>query len=292
MKLTNKYGLPGALVAFAKRNTYNAGKSDITVTSLIDSPRVKGLQKSHADSLEEDVSDVVWRLTGTAIHHILEQYEVAEHIPEERLFVHMAGWDVSGQIDSQVIEPDGVTIWDYKFTSAYAVMANKQDWHNQLNMYAFLARKAKGVHVKALKICAFIRDWSQYKTSTDGYPPASVSVLDIPVWDADVAEAYVNERLSIHAEADATMTLGGTLARCSDAEQWRGPPSYAVMREKNLAGRAWRVFDKEAEATEFCLNNKGGVVQLRPSESVRCKGNYCKVAAFCDQWKSEGGSNE
>ena len=38
--ITNKYGLPEAFVNFAKLDKYSKGDADISVTQLIDSPRV------------------------------------------------------------------------------------------------------------------------------------------------------------------------------------------------------------------------------------------------------------
>ena len=61
MQLTNKHNLPEEIVAFSKRNTYNPGKSDITVSRLIDSPRKAALTKIHWNDLTEDVHDKIGR---------------------------------------------------------------------------------------------------------------------------------------------------------------------------------------------------------------------------------------
>ena len=41
MKITNEHQLPDAFLNFARDDKYSKGKSDISVTTLIDSPRVR-----------------------------------------------------------------------------------------------------------------------------------------------------------------------------------------------------------------------------------------------------------
>ena len=95
---------------------------------------------------------MVWSLFGTALHNILEHGKGDNHIVEERVFADVEGMKISGAIDLQEVEEDGVIVSDYKTTSAWVVMNEKDDWHNQLNCYAYLLYKAKGVTVKKLQI--------------------------------------------------------------------------------------------------------------------------------------------
>ena len=50
--ITNKYGLPEAFVNFAKLDKYSKGNADISVTQLIDSPRVLLMREEHKDKRE------------------------------------------------------------------------------------------------------------------------------------------------------------------------------------------------------------------------------------------------
>jgi hypothetical protein len=287
MKITNKYGLPETIMAFANRDNYNAGKSDITVTQLIDSPRVVMLRRKHNHELEQDVSEMLWALMGTAMHHVLESQDAANHVNEERLFVKLNGWMISGQIDSQEIYDDGVIVGDYKFTSAWAVMNEKPDWEKQLNSYAFLVRKAKGLKVKGLKIHAFIRDWNRRDVGKEGYPVVPLVSINIPVWSDAEQDYYMESRLHLHGEADVTMNFGGDLIQCDPEERWQRGESFAVMNEKNMKGRAKRVFEIKEEAEAYIKENKGTCLVVRPAAPIRCVNNYCRVAAFCDQFKQE-----
>lgn len=68
--LTNKYDLPETLVNAVKNDSYVSG-GDISVTALIDSPRIRILKRKY--DYEEDVSEVLYALLGTAMHHIIER---------------------------------------------------------------------------------------------------------------------------------------------------------------------------------------------------------------------------
>lgn len=71
--LTNKHNIPEV---FAKACEVDRHRTygDISVTQLIDAPQIRFLKKEHV--IEEDVSDRLWMLFGTAMHHILERAEV------------------------------------------------------------------------------------------------------------------------------------------------------------------------------------------------------------------------
>ena len=283
MQITNIHNLPESIVNLVKNDSYNSGHSDITVTQLIDSPRVVNMKKIHAAKMTQDVSDMMFLIMGKLGHALIENSK-GQEIKEERLFAKIKGWNISGAIDSQDIEVDGTTIGDYKFTSVWAVMNEKPDWEYQLNMYAWLVEKVKGHNIKGLKIYAFCRDWNRRDAVKDNYPKTPLVVIDIPLWDMAKREAFVLDCLHRHAEADTTRTLGGDLPLCSDADQWRRQETYAAM--KTGAKRATRVFDKKMDADLFAVAN-GLLVVTRPAEPTRCKGNFCRVAEWCDQYKSE-----
>jgi hypothetical protein len=72
--LTNKFGLPDTLVrAVAYDNHVSAGT--ISVTELIDGPRIRILKKQY--KYESDVSDNLYALMGSALHHVLERANIS-----------------------------------------------------------------------------------------------------------------------------------------------------------------------------------------------------------------------
>ena len=54
MKITNKHNLPELVVNALTFDTYSRGESDISITQLIDSPRISLLERQHSDEIEQD----------------------------------------------------------------------------------------------------------------------------------------------------------------------------------------------------------------------------------------------
>lgn len=290
MNLTNKWGLPQTLMNYAMRNTYSRGNAHISVTQLINSPRIRLLNIKHGDKIVEDLSDRLWSLIGTALHEVVQKGADNEHLAEERLFLEANGWRVSGGIDLQRLSmgPDGlpvVAISDYKLTSAWSVMNPKQDWERQLNCYAHLVREVKGYKVDKLSINAIIRDWNRNKAKMEsGYPPAAMQVIDIPVWAPEKAEAYFNERVAIHQQAEALDDWQQNIPPCTAEERWYRPGELAVMKDGRK--RALKLFEagQAAEAEAYAKENKAAVVE-RPGKNVKCE-DFCAVSEWCEQWQA------
>ena len=115
--ITNKHGLPEAFVNFARNDKYTKGDSDISVTQLIDSPRVLLMREKHRDEISTDAMDMVFALFGTAVHAVLEGATGDNVVKEERIYADVKGWTLSGAIDQYEIEDDGIIITYYKVTS-------------------------------------------------------------------------------------------------------------------------------------------------------------------------------
>ena len=176
MNITNKFGLPQPFVDFIKNDKYNRGDADISVTSLIDSPRVALMRQKHKDEIEIDAIDQIWSLFGTSVHAILERSEDDMFSEtEQRLYADVEGWRLSGAIDRQEINKDNgtVSIVDYKVTSVWSVIFGKIEWERQLNCYAYLCESnyhpiftpfsKQKKEVSKLNICAILRDWKRKK---------------------------------------------------------------------------------------------------------------------------------
>ena len=285
MIITNHTGLPEPVFKALTRNDYSKGKSNRSVTQLIDSPRVRVLRKENDEKIEEDAADMLWSVLGTAVHKMFEEHEADQHIVEERLYAEIDNWIISGAIDIQREEGDGsVTILDYKCTSAWSVIYGKSEWDKQLNFYAWLAEHDKGCTVGALKICAVLRDWQRKKAEVDSsYPQAPIVIVDIPLWSRQVRDEYVRERVRIHQEAEFERLTGGDLPLCSDEERWKKDDQFAV--KKIGTKRAIKLFDSMDDAFAYMKENQE--IETRKGRSIRCEDNYCKVAEFCDQYRRE-----
>jgi hypothetical protein len=301
MKKTNVHNLPSVFERFDEAHAYSSGGSDYSVTTLIDSPRIKRLRSEHYSDIEEDVSQKVWSILGTAVHAILQDGAEKDQVVEERFFadieVEGAKVSVSGQVDLQTPvgtgSNRGMILSDYKTTGAYAVQANpegKPEHIKQLNLYAALAR-LNGVKVSGLEIIAIIRDWSAAGLDRNAdYPVAPIVRIPIGMWDEDDAYEYLKDRVAQHQNPN--------LQECTYEEMWAKPPVFALHEMAKTGGlrkRATKLFDNLTDAEEKSLDIPGSVVVSRPRVFTRCEGNYCNVSKFCEQFaeiKRGTGSNE
>lgn len=80
--LTNKFGLPDTIVRACKLDTHRVS-GDISVTQLIDGPQVRILKR--LNDYKTDVSDMLYAMMGTALHHILERANIQNE--RQRAFV-------------------------------------------------------------------------------------------------------------------------------------------------------------------------------------------------------------
>ena len=285
MKITNKYNLPQTIVNVVSRPTYTKGKAHLSVTEAMSSPRIVQLRKRHWDELEEDVADKVWAIFGTAIHSVLESGKDDDHIIEQRLHATVDGWDISGAIDLQRLTEDGIIISDYKTTGAWAVMNEKADWEQQLNVYAWLVEKVKQIPVVKIEIVAIIRDWSRRDAQVKaGYPEAPVKVISIDLWPFQQREDYIKERIHLHSQAYMASEMEEGLPECTPAEMWEKQTTWALRKTGNI--RAKSLHDT-AEAAQEALEaaGKGFEIEVRKGERTRCA-NFCQVSAMCDQYKT------
>ena len=285
MKFTNKFNLPQTFVNVIHRPTYSKGKAHISATEIINSPRIVQLKKKYWNEIEQDASEMVWSLFGSAVHNILEHGKDDHHVVEERLHIEFEGWQISGAIDLQEIEPNGtVSISDYKVTGAWAVMNEKDDWHRQLNIYAWLVESVKKMPVGKLQIIAIIRDWSARDAAAkEHYPQSPVATIDIPLWSFEEREAFMKKRILDHATALFEMETDGELPECTGEDMWEKQTTYAVKKPDGV--RAKSVHNTLEEAQHALNQVKGYQIEVRQGERTRCK-SYCQVSRFCTQYQN------
>lgn len=286
MKITNRFDIPQPLYRLALKDGYSKGASDFSVTEIISPPRIQRLRRQHWDAMEQDASESLWSLLGTALHSVAERSQVENHTSEERLFVELDGITLSGAIDLQHERDGQIEITDYKFTSVYSLKGIKPEWEQQQNIYAWLVQKVKGKSVSGLRICAILRDWTKREAENNpSYPQAPIQIVDIPLWNFDYTEQFVRERVELHRQAKVSHDWEEDLPPCTEEERWSRPTMYAVKKEGGK--RALRVFMVKEEAEELAKETPKGIVEERPGEPVRCTGNYCGVAKWCAQYQGE-----
>jgi len=273
MKITNRHGLPDPLVRAVAWSDRDREGCDYTVTELLRPARIAALERKHADELEEDASDRIWALMGSAGHEVLRRSAQAG-FAEERAIAEVLGKKVGGQIDYCKD-----SIWDYKFTSVWAVKDGpRKEWEDQLNCYRWLALQY-GVHIEKLTIVAILRDWSKLEAGRDAsYPQSQVKVFDLPLWSPERALAFIEERIKVHEAAKETLPL------CTSEETWERPTKWAVV--KRGATRAVKLYDTPQEASRHILAAEDHrlLAERRPGSHPRCA-DYCSVSKFCEQYQ-------
>ena len=203
-----------------QNDPYDDGGSDISVTRLIDSPRIATLAKRHKNELEADASERLWALAGQAMHLLLERSN-KDGVVEKRFHTTILGWDVSGQVDWLV----GSRIEDWKWCSAWNAVfkSSHQKWEDQLNCLACLAR-LNGHEVNEVAINAIYRDWTASKAGDSKYPPIPAERIPFQVWPQEDALAYMTKRVELHQLAEEVLPL------CSNEDRWQDKRTGAFRR--------------------------------------------------------------
>ena len=250
--------------------------ADYSASMLENSPRQVWLKKRHENELEQDASDMVFSLFGSAFHHILQSGETKNQLVEEYLTDSIGGITLSGMAD--LYENEKIT--DYKTTSAWTIIYGSRidDWTKQLNIYAYLYGKY-GFDVKELEIIAFLRDWSKSKAKFDtAYPQSQVIVVKIALWDKEEIFTYIVDRLAKFEKFKEVDDVN--LPFCTEKEMWQKENTYKCMKE----GRKSSVknFEIKVEAEKFCLENKLKLTEFI-GERVKCE-DYCPAKKICNQY--------
>jgi hypothetical protein len=214
LKLTNKFNLPESFVNSVSYDKY-INNDTFSYSSLSEPPQITQLSIRHDSEIEDDVSNRVWLLFGSAIHNYLQYHAGNNEIVEKRLFAEIDGYKISGQQDLLI---DGI-IHDWKTTTVKGILFNpkgQKEWITQLNIYAWLARR-NGYEIKGLQINAILRDWKSDEIGFN-YPKIPIKTFPIEMWPESKTEEYIKERISIHIISREL--TDDKLPECSDEEMW------------------------------------------------------------------------
>lgn len=277
--------MPDTLVNLAKRDKYTKGKAHLSATEMLNSPRIVQLRKKYDDQVEVDVTDLIPSMWGTAMHYMVEQGKADNHIIEQRLHAEIDGWHISGAIDLQTVTPNGIEISDWKNVGVWAVMNEKVEWEQQLNIYAWLVEEVAKKPVTKLSIVAIVNNWNKRDAkSKEGYPPARGIVLDIKLWPFEERLKFIRGRIHAHSEGQFSTDAGEELPLCTPADMWEKPTTYAIKKDGGV--RAKSVHADLEEAEEALLKSGSGYsLEIRHGERTRCD-EYCSVNKWCDQYQN------
>lgn len=289
MKFTNKFNLPPDIYKACAVEQHKPEPNRYGVTSLIAPAYIRQLTIKHWDKIEVDASTRLWAVLGEAVHLLMDKYNKPEGItPIRKLETEIDGITIVGVTDNYDINETG-NITDYKCTSVFSFIGGlKQDWEQQLNVYAWLAYK-HGIKINTLQIEAILRDWVVSKSIQSNYPPIPFQWVSVPLWSTEKTEQFIKNRLTSHQKYGII---------CTDEERWRRPTVYAVMKKGNKKALACNNYvngDKipftREDATKWISENQKKnenlYIEERPGDCLRCR-YYCNVKQFCEFGRTLG----
>ena len=281
MIITNKLRLPQQLVNMAKRD-YKFEPNEYRVTQLLKGIRETILERRHYHEIEQDVSDMIWLLFGTAVHSIIEHHKEADHeFKEERIKIRIGNYILSGKFD--LYNAETKTITDYKTCSIWKVVnGDYEDWRRQLLIYAYMLQSI-GFPVEKAEIIALMKDHSksQAKRKSD-YPEQPVRKITFTFTEKDFAEieSWLHQRFEEITKAEKLPD--DELPLCTPEERFNSGDKFAVMRKGRKT--ALRVLDSYEKAEEWMEYNGGDYIEVRKGEDKKCQ-DYCSACEFCNYYK-------
>jgi len=284
MNITNKHSLPEPILRAAEDsiNSHPPRDKSRSVTQLISSPRIYQLNKRHWDDLEQDVTDIIKPMIGTAWHSHLEGFGSDDDVVEWKVQTMVGDWCITGTID--LYNKKTKTITDYKTASVFSyLLGEKKDYIAQINLYRYLLERStpKPESVSALQLAYTFTDWQWRKNVSDDYPDAPAKVVPIEMWSMEDTEKFIRERLELHKAAEEVDD--GSLPECTDEEMWAKAETFAVKKPGRKT--ALRVLSSRTEAEDWIGTQNGLTVEHRPGERTRCE-RFCILSKNnkCSQW--------
>lgn len=254
MKITNTQGLPRPLVEAVNSRAPYEGEREISVSEIINPPLIRSLTRKYWDSIEEDVTERLWALFGTAVHAILQENSLAS--TEEEVRTEFEGWQIIGHIDHLAIYTDLVLerlvsmLTDWKVTSVWSLIfspggkegrpTGRVEWHHQLRLYHWLLGRSGKPVPQTLADVVILRDWapSQLKKARSSgryYPERPVVTIPVDVWPKEKFEGWLQERLS---------AFEGTPALCTEEERWERKPGEPTRCKSHCSVARWCEYGK------------------------------------------------
>ena len=285
MRLENKHNAPQAFMNFCADDDYSRGDSDFSATDLIEEPRIIALRNRHPDFGVEDPYENPWKFIGTMFHSAMEKYAPASEISEERIFSSKDGVKISGAMDVQIVKEGRVSIGDYKTTTVFALKDTKK-WEEQLNIYAWLVERERGLAVEKLTIYAFLRNWSiTMSEKIKGYPETPGITVDIDLWDFGKRDDFVRDRIEKHKKCEPLDE--SDLPPCSHEARWPSGTLYVVQ---SLDDKGSAFFKTKREAKKYyedlAFDKQMTAFQDKTYETYRRCKSYCVFSKICKQWEN------
>lgn len=284
MALTNRFNLPQPLVDAVTRE-YRYKDKQYSVTSLLKGTCQTLLERRHFEEIDQDVSDMIWLIFGSAVHKIVEEgKETDDQLKENKIIIDVAdGYKLSGIFDLYDSKEKKVT--DYKTASVWKVQFNDwEDYRKQLLCYAYMLRSI-GFECDKGEIVALLKDHSKTKAKIENnYPEKPVHIEQFEFSDEDIEQikSFIENKFKELKRCESLSD--DELPECSDEERWHKPDTWAV---KKRGGKiALRRFEDKEQAKAFA--EKKGLdkhwIEYRKGKDSKCE-EYCSVKDFCPYYR-------
>ncbi len=284
MNLTNDMGLPQPFVD-AATSDHEYTQKRYSVTSVLKGTRESILQRRHDGEIEQDVSDMVWAIFGSAVHGILERSQETEsQLKENWLSVDMGdGYELSGIFD--LYDDSTGVVTDYKTATAWKVVFGEfDDWKRQTLCYVWMLRQIGFEKAHRGEIVAMLKDHSKTKAKADHtYPQHPVYRIGWDFTDEELEECGKALKEKFEEIRRCEQLPDDELPMCTEEERWHKADKWAVMKEGRKS--AVKLYDSEQEAQERA--DKEGekfYVEHRPGDDPKCR-DYCSACEFCAHYR-------
>lgn len=188
------------------------------------------------------------------------------------------------------------TVWDYKYKAKFIAKVKAQ-----IDMYKYGIEEhgfegGKKHKVNRAYALLWMKDWQASGMDRDSnYPDNDMVVIEIPLDDNDTIRKRIKSKIVLHSVYQGDPQS----YHCTTEERWSKQTEYAVYANPH-GDRATKLFkdkmsddENKADAVAFLdtLITKfpNAVIVERAGMHTRCVKNYCSVADFCNQYRSERG---
>jgi len=297
MEITNRQGLPEAIVKAVSTEQHNKTADELSATTLLKGIKQIHLERRHWDEMKDDAADRIWAVWGEAVHILLEK-EAPEEFAECKLSVKVplsydGEFTITGRIDNYNMKTGIVS--DYKTASTWKVLFNDfEDWRMQGLVYAWLLYK-NNFMIKKCRFIALLKDHSKSKAKRDSrYPQSPVYIKEYDITENSLKEAenFVMQRLTEYLKYIAVKD--DEIPPCTAQERWADETTYAVMKKGRKT--AVKVCTNPIEANDFVVKlSADHYVEIRQGTSKKCN-DYCICKDYCNFYnnvvKQQGAGEE